>query len=141
MDLSRRRVLQGLVAGAVAVASPLRWVGPAGAAPGGKGATGPSWLSRSSFVPLVGTAFIVGAGAGTTALTLTAVRDLPAQSAKDRPNASDGRFSLLFTSGAVLAQGTRAFHHDALGDTSLFAVPIGPSGTTPTYEVIVNRLA
>lgn len=138
MDLSRRRMLQGMVAGAVALTSPLRWVPPAGATPGGKGTLGPSWLSRSSFLPLVGAPFTVAPGA---TMTLTAVRDLTPQPVKERANVSDGRFSLLFTSGAVLAQGTKAFHNDSLGDASLFLTPIGPRATSSnSYEVIVNRL-
>jgi hypothetical protein len=87
----------------------------------------------------VGAAFRVAAGTTVASLTLAAVRDLSGQAVKAR--ADDGRFSLLFTSSSVLGQGTCAFHHDALGDGSLFVVPVGPAGPTRSYEVIVNRLA
>ena len=134
MDLSRRRMLQGIVALAVTAGTPLRWVARAEAAQGRGTATTStttsSWLSRSTYVPLVGTTFTTGRAA----MTLSAIRDLPSQPA------SEGRFSLLFTSGSSFAQGTRTVAHTALGQTELFVVPIGPVSSPRSYEVIVNRL-
>src|SRR3954452_6625293 len=141
MDLSRRRMLQAMLAAGVAAAAPLRWGAPAGAAAAGKGTTGASWLSRSSFLPLVGAPFRVATGRTGPTLTLPAIRDLTPQPVKERANVADGRFSLLFTSGVVMAQGMKALHHDALGDASLFVTPIGARGTSSNdYELIVNRL-
>ena len=134
MDLSRRRVLQGIVALAVTAGTPLRWVARAEAAQGRGTATTSTtttaWLSRSSYVPLVGTTFT----AGRAAMTLTAIRDLPSQPA------SEGRFSLLLTSASALTQGTKTITHPSLGQTELFVVPVGPVSTPRSYEVIVNRL-
>lgn len=73
-------------------------------------------------------------------MTLTAIRDLPPQPVREPANVSEGRFSLLFTSGSTLAQGTRPVAHPALGQTELFVVPVGPASTPRSYEVIVNRL-
>lgn len=139
MDLSRRRALQGIGALAVMATSPLRWAAAAEAAQGRTAPTSTTspWLSRSSYIPLVGSAFTTG----TAALTLAAIRDLTAQPVKERGNVSDGRFSLLFTSTSVLTQGTRTVRHASLGETALFVVPVGPASTPRSYEVIVNRLA
>jgi hypothetical protein len=139
LGLSRRKVLQGAVALTVSGVAPLRWVASAGAAPV-KTAVSTSWLSRSSYAPLVGSTFAVTTGGSQGALTLNAIRDLTPHGGKQRANASDGQFSLLFTSGSALTQGSWPVHHDALGDTTLFMVPIGPRVTPRTYEVIVNRL-
>ena len=140
MDLSRRRMLQGIAALAVTAVTPLRWVARADAAPGKSGTstngTTTSWFSRSTYVPLLGSAFT----AGTATLTLAAIGDLTPPSAKEASTGSDGRFSLLFTSTSVLAQATRTVSHPSLGETSLFVVPVGPASTPRSYEVIVNRL-
>ena len=136
MDLSRRRMLQGILALAVTATTSLRWVAAADAAPA-KSATSPSWFSRWSYVSLVGTPFTVG----TAALTLTAIRDLTPQPVKERGNVSDGRFSLLFASPSALPQGTRTVHHGALGETALFVGPVRPPSSPRAYEVIVKRLA
>lgn len=133
MDLSRRRMLQGGVAMAALATSPLRWVGTALAAPAGT--VSASWLSRATFVPLVGSQFGAGSGRSRTVLTLVAVRDLPSVPA------TDGRFSLLLRGPSTLRQGTWPLHHETLGDSTLFIVPIGPPTSVRNYEVIVNRPA
>ena len=89
-------------------------------------------------MPLVGSTFTAGAGA---LMMLTAIRDLTPQPVKERGNVSDGRFSLLFTSASVMAQGTRTLGHPTMGESALFVVPVGTRTTPATYEVIVNRLA
>lgn len=135
MDLSRRRVLQGVVAMTVASATPLRWAGAAQAAPGA--VVGTSWFSRSSYRHLVGTRFLAGSSA---VLTLQAVGDLTPQPVKEKGNVADGRFSLIFTSSTVLSEGIRTFAHAALGTCPLFVSPVGPAGPVRSYEVIVNRV-
>src|SRR5687767_4256408 len=110
MGLSRRRVLQGVVAVTVASATPIRWLGSAQAAPAGAG----GWFSKASYQPLVGTTFYVTTPAGTASLTLTAVEDLAAPSAKQRSAPADGRFSLLFASASTFVQGTYLVRHPSL---------------------------
>jgi hypothetical protein len=140
MGLSRRKLLQGGVALGVSCAAPVRWVGMAVAAPL-KGAVAPSWLNRSSFVALVNTPFRVTTGSNRSAsLTLTAIGDLTRQPGQQGVLDSEGRFSLVFTSAATVAQGTYPVHHDVLGDSTFFIVPVGPKAAPLRYEVIVNRL-
>ena len=52
------------------------------------------------------------------------------------------RFSVLFKGPKepFLAQGTRRFVHDQMGDFDLFIVPIGGDGDSVTYEATFNRL-
>lgn len=138
MDLSRRRVLQGVVGVTVATTTPIRWLGAAHAAPAGAG----GWFSKASYPPLVGTTFFVTTAAGTASLKLTAVEDLPPASPKQRSAPADGRFSLLFTSASSFVQGTYPVRHSTLGAANLFVVPVSGKAATPQrYELIVNRLA
>lgn len=137
MDLSRRRVLRGVVGLTIAAVTPIRWVAPAVAAPAAGG-----WFSKGSYPPLVGSTFFVTTGNGVTAsLRLAAVGDITAGSLKRRSAPSDGRFSLQFTSSSAFAQGTYLVRHASLGSINLFVVPVGGGGATQQYEVIVNRLA
>lgn len=136
MDLSRRRVLQGVVGVAVASTTPIRWLGTASAAPAAGG-----WFSKASYAPLVGTTFYVTTPAGTASLTLTTVEDLPPPSAKQRSAPADGRFSLLFSSASSFGQGTYLVRHPALGSANLFVVLVSGKNMTPQrYQVIVNRM-
>ena len=105
-----------------------------------KSSTGSAWLSRSSYVPLVGTAFSVSSSTTAATFTLRAIGDLTPQPAKGQSNPADGRFSLVFTSSTFLTQSIRTVRHPVLGEASLFVVPIGPTSTPQSYEVIVNRL-
>lgn len=142
MGLSRRRLLQGAVAIACSGAPSLRWIASATAAPVAGSAATPSWLSRASYANLVGTPFVVTVGRSRFAsLTLSAIDDLTPQGGGRRAASSDGRFSLLFMSASTVPQGTWPIHHDALGDTALFIVPVGRVTSPGTYEVIVNRLS
>lgn len=52
------------------------------------------------------------------------------------------RFSIVFrTSNEVfLGQGQRDFHHERMGDFSLFLVPIGRDEHGTSYEAVFNRL-
>jgi hypothetical protein len=52
------------------------------------------------------------------------------------------RFSVLFKGPKepFLAQGTRHFVHDQMGDFDLFIVPIGADDGSVTYEATFNRL-
>lgn len=137
MDLSRRRVLQGIVATTVATATPIRWLGAAHAAPAGAG----GWFSKASYPPLVGSVFYVTAPTGTASLKLTAVEDLDPPSPKQRSAPPDGRFSLLFTSASSFGQGTYLVRHPTLGSANLFVVLVSGKTMTPQrYQVIVNRM-
>jgi hypothetical protein len=137
MDPSRRRLLQGVVAITVAGTTPIRWVTPLIAAP--PAGAGP-WFTRASYSSLVGSSFFVKPGTGPTAsLRLDAVGDITALSA-ERDAAPDGRFSLLFTSASVFAQGTYLVRHPTLGSANLFVVPVGAKSARQRYEVVVNRL-
>jgi hypothetical protein len=137
MDLSRRRMLQGVVGVTVAAATPIRWLGAAHAAPAGAG----GWFSKASYAGLVGSTFFVTTPSGTASLTLTAVENLDPPSPKQRSAPADGRFSLLFTSASSFVQGTYLVRHSALGSANLFMVPVSGTAATPQrYELIVNRL-
>ena len=138
MGFSRRQLLQGAGALALWVSAPVRWVAGAWAAPA-KTATAPSWYSRASFVPLVGTQFSVSTTATSVApLTLVEISDLTPTPGKK--GSSDGRFSLLFTGAARFAQDTYPIRNDTLGNSNLFVVPVGSQNGGARYEVIVNRL-
>lgn len=52
------------------------------------------------------------------------------------------RFSVLFKGPKepFLAQGTRRFVHDQMGDFDLFIVPIGADDGSVSYEATFNRL-
>lgn len=133
--------MQGGVALAISGAMPFRSIAAA-AGQTVSTATGASWFSRATYQPLVGGIFLVTLGRSRVApLTLSAIGDLTPQVGGRRATTSDGRFSLVFTSASTVPQGTWPVHHDALGDTSLFIVPIGRLTSPQTYEVIVNRLS
>jgi hypothetical protein len=138
MGMSRRRLLQGSVALALSGLAPVRWVAAAGAAPGKNAGDATSWLSRSTYGPLVGTPFTF-TGTGTAAtLTLVGVGDGPGQPGIG--GAAEGRFSLLFTSPSNLPQGTWQVRHATLGTSALFVAPVGQPASVRSYEVVVNRL-
>ena len=52
------------------------------------------------------------------------------------------RFSLVFRTGneTLIEQGQRTFDHDAMGNFSLFIVPIGRDDEGTYYEAVFNRL-
>ena len=52
------------------------------------------------------------------------------------------RFSLVFRTAneILLEQGQRTFDHDAMGNFSLFIVPIGRDDEGTYYEAVFNRL-
>ena len=138
MGVSRRRLLQGGLAVVVAGAAPVRLAGGAAAAQNNGNVTA-SWFSRTSYTPLVGTAFGVTVGQSTAALTLASVSDITSPG-KKQTRSPEGQFSLVFTGSAGVEQGTYPIQHAALGSSALFVVPIGAKGATQRYEVIVNRL-
>ena len=52
------------------------------------------------------------------------------------------RFSLVFRTAneILIEQGQRTFDHDAMGNFSLFIVPIGRDDEGTYYEAVFNRL-
>ena len=105
-----------------------------------------SYLKKSSFTPYLNTKFYVSDAASRVTLTLVEVSAL--RQASRMPNmspevAAEDAFSLVFRGarGASLPQGIYTFEHDALGQLSLFLVPINRAGGRGYFgEVIINRL-
>ena len=147
MNLSRRDILKGaaatLLTGATSMAiTPL-------AASKGRGTsttppdTGVAELSRMSFTGAVGTDFDVRVGAlEASTLRLQTVSDLVLPVGAPGPAPGKEGFSLLFTgpSKNAFAQGTYTIEHPTLGSFALFLVPVGPRGSTSSYEAVINRL-
>ena len=124
MDCTRRTALQLSLVGAAGTALSLSGVPEAAA---GSRTTTPTRLERSTFTPLVGSTFTIG----TSRAKLSAVRDLRAA-----PAGSNTRFSLLFTSSAVLAPATYAVAHPSLQTFPLYLGQVGP--TVGSYEAVIN---
>ncbi len=139
MEITRRALLQGGVAALVATAAPLRWVNPFLGLPALGLVDGAVWLTRSTYVPLVKSAFSVQSPVGAASLKLAAVRDIPNAGGVV---SGQGRFSLLFDGGAArFGQGLYPISHRLLGSSELFLVPVGPPVQgRQAYEVVVNRL-
>lgn len=138
MGITRRALLQGGVAALVASSAPLRWANPFVGLPAFGSLNEALWLTRSTYVPLVKSAFSVASPAGPATLKLVAVRDIPTTGGV---LAGQGCFSLLFDGGASrLDQGRYSVSHRLLGSTELFLVPVGrPAQGRQAYEVVVNR--
>ena len=105
-------------------------------------------FNASTFVPYVGSEFMLAAGARgrDTAARLEQITDLQ-QDMRERRVATHGGecFSLLFTATAPKSvaprQGIFRIEHAALGRFSLFLVPGPARDGAVTYEAVVNRLA
>ncbi len=131
MEITRRALLKGCVGGLAATCVP--GLNLLTSAPALGQVSGSPWLIRSTYAPLVGSAFSVG----TTKLKLVTVRDL-----RSSPGLvpSPGCFSLLFDGATGLRQGSYPISHVVLGSTVLFVVPVGaPNGARQLYEIVVNR--
>lgn len=99
-----------------------------------------NFLTRQHFEPFVDSTFTVrGMQGKDVRLVLTQVKDLERKSNVERGYQGDS-FSLLFQGSGTktLTQNTYSFRHDALGELTLLAVPVG--STRSLYEVIVNRI-
>jgi len=99
-----------------------------------------NYFTSKHFEPFVNTSFKVNGGSHLTSqLVLKEVTNLEHQANK-KGGYSGESFSLLFKGSArrKLVQDTYRFTHDALGEFTFLAVPVGISGTG--YEVIVNRI-
>jgi hypothetical protein len=93
-------------------------------------------LTRSRFVPYVGSAFFIRRPqGGHERVELVEIGELGG--ARD----SELAFSLGFHGSrrGVLRQGTVTFSHKDLGTLQLFQVPIGTARAGQDYEVIVDR--
>lgn len=103
-------------------------------------------FDTATFVPYVGSEFLLAAGGRTTAARLERVSDFQ-QDMRDRRVAThDGQcFSLVFSAPspkrAEPRQGIYRVDHAALGRFSLFLVPGPARDGSVTYEAVINRLA
>ena len=90
-------------------------------------------LDAAAFAAQVGTTFRLHHDPPAT-LELRAVDDVGS-------SADAERFSLLFHGGAdFLGQGMRTMDHDALGELTVFLVPVEREGEGYVYEASFNRL-
>ena len=130
--LSRRAVLAGVPASAIALGLPLGSAGSAAAA----AKVGPDLLARSRWAAVVGATLTARSTTTTTTSTwsarLTAVQDLPGA-----PSGSDRRYLLRFTSTTAGIEGTVTLSRSGFTATALHLVP-GPTGRT--WTAVVNRL-
>lgn len=148
MNLSRRDILKGAAATLLTGAASMAITPKLGASTGrGTGATTPvtgvDELPRMAFSGAVGTDFDVHVGAlETSTLRLQSVSDLVLPVGAPAPAPGKEGFSLLFTgpSKSSFPQGTYTIDHSKLGSFALFLVPLGPKGSTTSYEAVINRL-
>ena len=95
----------------------------------------------ATFMPHVGTIFIVAFPDGTLELTLGAVELHGTRAPRtDVPDLRTEPFSLVFLGPLrpVLPQRTWALAHPALGTLGVFLVPLGPKDGTMRYEAVFN---
>ena len=148
MNLSRRDILKGAAATLLTGAASMAITPKLGASTSrGTGATTPvtgvDELSRMAFSGAVGTDFDVRVGAlETSTLRLQSVSDLALPVSAPAPAPGKEGFSLLLTgpSKNSFPQGTYTIDHSKLGSFALFLVPVGPKGSTTSYEAVINRL-
>jgi hypothetical protein len=103
------------------------------------GDDGPPFLRRSTFEPLVGSAFTLRAPDGARIRARLEVIEDTAAVRRGAP--AERAFSLLFRGGssAAAAQGTYGLSHRHLGAFELFIVPVGRGVHGQTYQAVVNR--
>lgn len=90
---------------------------------------------RSHFAPHLGETFLADSGAGSIALTLSAIADLP-----HAPAADENRFSLIFTApaGVALQASIYTLTHPVAPETMLFLGPVGDP-SEHSAQALVNR--
>ena len=147
MNLSRRDILKGAAATLLTGAASMAIAPRSGGSKDGAGATTPATgvdeLSRMAFSGAAGSDFEVRVGAlQTSTVKLTSVTDLVLPAGAPPPAPGKEGFALLFTglSKQAFAQGTYTLDHPALGSFPLFLVPVGPVGSSTSYEAVINRL-
>lgn len=132
LELTRADALKlGAVGAALAAVPALAWLG------GGDGA--PEFLRRSTFDPLVGSAFVLTAPNGQTIGVRLASVENPPGARRGPPR--EQAFSLLFRGErrAGAEQGSYRIAHPRLRPFELFVVPVGRGVHGQTYQAIVNR--
>jgi hypothetical protein len=148
MNLSRSDILKGAAATLLTGATSLAITPRSGALTSrDNGATAPvtgvDELSRIAFAEAVGSDFTVTVGAlQTSTVKLRSVTDLALPAGAPAPAPGKEGFALLFTcpSKQGFTQGTYTLGHPTLGGFPLFLVPVGPVGSSTTYEAVINRL-
>jgi hypothetical protein len=99
-------------------------------------------LRRASYTGLKGTRFAaVTPGGAPVTLRMTAVGDLVRARSEPSLRGHDDAFALTFTGPATIfmESGISRLQHPTLGWVSLFISPAGPTTTTQSYEVVVDR--
>ncbi|TMD98317.1 MAG: hypothetical protein E6I76_04685 [Chloroflexi bacterium] len=148
MNLSRRDILKGaaatLLTGAASMAiTPRSGASSSRDAGATTPVTGVDELSRMAFSGAVGSDFEVRIGAlQTSTVKLESITDLALPAGVPAPGPGKEGFALLFTgpSKQGFAQGTYTLDHANLGSFPLFLVPVGPVGSSTSYEAVINRL-
>jgi hypothetical protein len=102
------------------------------------------YFNKSTFTPYVNTKFRVYLSSpSVVSLTLLEVVDHPVTSENQQAAQGGECFSLQFTGSSLKAfnQKTYRVDHPALGEFSMFLVPVSPrTGTGPLhYEAVINR--
>jgi hypothetical protein len=138
---TRRALLQKAALVAALSAAPLSLSGAAGAASEGDRRPGSGRgrpLTRSTFVPLLGSTFRVSGAGARHDVVLAEIDDLlPADS-----TGSENRFSLVFSCSPnrPRVEGIRTFHNDAIGDFDMFVAPIDRGAKALRLQSIINRI-
>ncbi len=95
-------------------------------------------LTRSTFVPLLGSTFRLS-GAGTHHdVVLAEIDDLIPSGTTD----SENRFSLVFSCSPTRprTEGIRTFHNGAIGNFDMFVAPIDRGAKALRLQSIINRI-
>jgi hypothetical protein len=91
--------------------------------------------TAETFRPYLDTRFEISQPGLTQTLTLAEVIELPHNNSPRR-----APFSILFTGDAamILPQQIYTLHHDALGELTIFLVPLQPDRRGALYEAVFN---
>lgn len=93
-------------------------------------------LGRSTFTPLQGSTFRMTGDGHSFDLVLSEINDLLPSRGSDE----EKRFSLVFSASPdhPPTQGMQTFHHDRIGDVTMFVVPVDRGRKTLRLESIFN---
>lgn len=106
-----------------------------GAVPAGRSVRSPRHLRLATYVPLVGSTFLVRRPQSSSLrVKLTSATRLESDVGES--------FSLIFQGhgNAKLGQETYTIEHPRLGAFPLFLVPVGPARRGQSFEAVVNRM-
>jgi hypothetical protein len=95
-------------------------------------------LTRSTFLPLVGSTFRMSGGGTNYDVVLAEVDDLIPASSTD----SENRFSLVFSASPTRprTQGIRTFHNGRVGNFDMFVAPVDRGAKALRLQSVINRI-